>query len=372
MRLLMISGDRLLASGKRGAFFETLSGLSRHYERIDIICPPSPVEINTTPFTNVFCHPAPRGVFSRFFCIVQPFWIAKKGEELFRKYRHGVMTVHDYPPFYNGLGARLLKRRIRIPAVLEIHHIVGWPEASSMSETIGRCMTQFFIGAHSRRFESVRVVNGTVKAQLAAWGVPIEKLSVVPSVYLDHEAISVAKNQEKKFDLVFAARLTDNKGLLPAIRSLVLLPQTTMLVIGDGLMRKKAEAFAESLGVSPRVTFAGWLPTPHDVLSKIASGRLFVMNSKSEGNPRVAIEAIALGVPVLATKVGIMPDVIQDGVNGVFTDGTSEDIALKADALLRNELKCASIGTEAMKVADRFEKKAAVKAYADFLKSFAR
>ncbi|MSR67222.1 glycosyltransferase [Candidatus Peribacteria bacterium] len=366
MKLLMISGDRSLASGKAGAFSETIAELCKHFERIDILCP----RVQATQQVrvlhgNVFVHPSSFGLW------YQPLWILKKGRELFQAHHHDIMTVHDYPPFYNGIGARLLKRSIGIPAILEIHHIVGWPEASSISETIGRLMTKFFIGRHSRKFDAVRVVNATVKATLASWGVVNEKISVVPSVYLDHAMIESVKNQEKKFDLVFAARLTDNKGLLPLLGSLVLMSGKTLLVIGDGPMRKKAELLATSLRVSTRVTFVGWLPTARDVLAGISSGRIFVMNSKSEGNPRVAIEAMALGVPVLATRVGIMPDVIEDGVNGVFTDGTAKDIAAKASVLLSDLGKLEAMGREAEKISGRFEKTAAIKTYADFLKSLA-
>ncbi len=64
-----------------------------------------------------------------------------------------------------------------------------------------------------------------------------------------------------------------------------------------------------------------------------------------------------------------MPDVIEDGVNGIFTDGTAKDIAKKAEALLLDDERIKSIGTKAALVTQRFEKKAAIRTYADFLKS---
>jgi glycosyltransferase involved in cell wall biosynthesis len=375
MKLLMISGDRSLASGKAGAFSETLAELHTHFERIDILCP----RVDATQqirviYNNVYIHP------SHFPLLLQPFFIWQKGKELLRTHQHDVMTVHEYPPFYNGIGARLLKGailrqdsgQVGIPAALEIHHLVGWPVAASLSEWIGRMMTKYAIGSHTQSFDAVRVVNTTVKSELTAWGTPAEKIAVVPSVYLDHQAINAAKNQEKKFDLVFAARLADNKGLLPVLDAMSLMKGKTLLVIGDGSLKAAAQARVQARGIGDRVTFTGWLPTAHDVLCSIASGRLFVMNSKSEGNPRVAIEAMALGVPVLATRVGILPEVIRDGSSGVFTDGTAEDIALKADALLRDERKCRTLGLEAAKIKDRFEKTAAIKTYADFLKSLVK
>lgn len=365
MKLLMISGDRNVAAGKAGAFSETLKELCTHFERIDILCPRiTGTQQVRSLHGNVYLHPASGGLVS------QSSYILQKGRELFAAHHHNIMTVHDYPPFYNGIGARWLQKSIGIPAVLEIHHIVGWPKSSSVSEYIGRVLSQMFLPSHCKHFQGVRVVNGTVKKLLTEWGVPNETISIVPSFYLDHELITTAKNQLKKYDLVFCSRLVANKGLLSVIDSLAQIPAATLCVIGDGPLRKKAEERAKKFG--SRVTFTGWLPSQADVLSTIASGKIFVMNSASEGGPRVALEAMALGLPLLATRVGVLPDIIEDGVNGVFTDGTAVDIAAKAKELLADAARMAGMGEKARKILEKFEKKTAIRTYADFLKSFMR
>ncbi|RDJ93941.1 glycosyltransferase, partial [Lacticaseibacillus rhamnosus] len=128
----------------------------------------------------------------------------------------------------------------------------------------------------------------------------------------------------------------DNKGLLETIDAVASVPSATLLVVGDGPLKNKAENRAKSLGISDRVTFAGWLQTNEDVARAVASGKIFVMNSKSEGGPRVALEAMAIGVPVIATRVGVMPDVIQDGINGVFV-GVQDGLCASTRAgLLQN------------------------------------
>ncbi|MBP7114435.1 MAG: glycosyltransferase family 4 protein [Candidatus Peribacteraceae bacterium] len=365
MKLLMISGDRSVAAGKSGAFSETLKELHQHFERIDILCPRIQAEQQVrVVHGNVYLHPATGGLVS------QPSYILQKGRELYNVHHHDVMTVHEYPPFYNGIGARWLKKATGIPAVLEIHHIIGWPKASSVTEFIGRVLSTKFLPSHAQAFNAVRTVNSTVKSLLSGFGVPENKIVIVPSFYLDHELISASKNQPKTFDLVFCARLVDNKGLMPVIDAMALLPSSRLLIIGDGPLRKKAEARAQQFG--SRVTFTGWLPTQADVLKSVASGKIFVMNSFSEGGPRSALEAMALGLPILATHVGVMPDVLVDGVNGMYIDGTAKDLAAKVTALQANPERIAAMGVEAEKVAQRFEKHAAVRAYADFLKSFAR
>ena len=362
MKLLMISGDRSVAAGKSGAFSETLKELHVHFERIDIICPAIKSDQQVRVLHgNVYLHPASGGLLS------QPSYILQKGRELFKAHSHDVMTVHDYPPFYNGIGARWLQASIRIPAVVEIHHVVGWPKAAGIMEFFGRLLSRMFLPSHLTKFAAVRVVSGATQRLLLAWGVPPRHVTVVPSFYLHHEAIRSAKNQSKKYDLVFCSRLVANKGLLATIDALHDLPDATMLVVGDGPLRRTAEERAKD--IRSRISFTGWLPTHDDVLNAVASGKVFVMNSGSEGGPRSALEAMALGLPVLATKVGVMPDVVREGVNGFFIDGSSSDLAQKASKLLADPLQIAAMSSEAAKVTDAYERTSLIKAYANFLKA---
>lgn len=361
----MISGDRSLSIGKAGAFLSTLEELHTHFERIDIICPRPAGDGRQTRqiLGNVHIHPSSSSL------LMQPFFIRKKGLELWKEHQHDAMTVHDYPPFYNSIGARMLRRKAKIPTSVEIHHIVGWPKPASLSERIGRTLSKHFLPSQLQHFDAVRTVNESVKNLLTTWGVLPQKIQIVPSAYLDHSLIDAAKNPTKKYDIVFCGRLTANKGLLPLIEALRKISGSTMLVIGDGPLKSTAEARVQALGLGSRVTFAGWLPTSQDTARAIASGRLFVMNSKSEGNPRVAVEAMAYGLPIVATKVGIMPDILREGVNGMFTDGSAKDLARVIGNALQDSNKLESMGREAAAIRNRFEKKASIKNYAEFLKS---
>ena len=369
MRLLMISGDRSLQHGRKGAFHGLLEEFRTHWDRIDVICPHdvlsdlSPDAKSFSPMDKVFVHPGKASVFR------QPSFIVHKGRELITQHHHDVMTVHDFPPFYNGRGAKKLSKITGVPANLEIHHLVGYPRPASWREAIGRWMTEWMIGRHSRPFASVRTVNSDVRDALIRFGVEAKKISVVPSVYLDHTLYTGLASIKKEYDLVFCGRLVENKGLFPVLQAMIALAGKTLLVIGDGPERASLEEYVLAQGLEHRVRFVGWLPTASAVMRSIASGRVFVMNSASEGNPRVAVEAMATGLPILSTRVGIMPDILQDSVNGIFTDGSSNDIASKVQLLLQDEKKILAMGREAMKVLQQFEKTKAIKAYADFLQS---
>ncbi|MFH0770271.1 MAG: glycosyltransferase [Candidatus Peregrinibacteria bacterium] len=368
MKLLMISGDRSVSQGKRGAFWYTLQEFSKHWERIDVVCPlspgSSPIGGGELRLANVFFHPSPHTFW------YQPLWVFRKGRELIAEHRHDVMTVHEYPPFYNGVGAAFLAWATKIPFVIEIHHVVGQPRAASCAEWVGCILSRLYVPVIARFASAVRVVNAGVKHLLERWGVPSGKCHIVPSFYLDREFFRTLRPQPVSYDIAFSGRLVPNKGLPDLLRAIAGIPDCRMVVIGDGTMKGAYEKLAATLDIHRRVTFLGWLSMKETVMEAIMSAKILVMNSLSEGGPRVVLEAMAAGLPVIATPVGIVPEVIRDGVNGVLTDGSVADLQKKITVLLGDELARKRMGEEAKKVLDRFERVKLIKAYADFLKSF--
>ncbi|MBI3336795.1 glycosyltransferase family 4 protein [Candidatus Peregrinibacteria bacterium] len=338
MKLLMISGDRSVLQGKKSAFYYTLEEFCKHWERIDIITPITDHSLGTTNlFGKVFFHPSPRGLW------YQSWWILKKGKELIAEYHHDVMTVHEYPPFYNGLGAKWLHKKTKIPYVLEIHHIVGYPVAASWQEFIGRWMSWVFLKWDTKSATAVRCVNRETQRVLDDWG--LKNIGVVPSFYLDRGVLGPDPSIEKQYDVVFCGRDVPNKGL-QELRNATNNINASLLAIGTDV----------------------WIGTKEEVYKAMQSGKIFVMNSKSEGGPRALLEAMALGMPVISTRVGIAPDVIKDGVNGIFTTGEASDLKGKIKMLLDDEGLRRCLGQEACKVLDRFDREVLVKRYADFLK----
>jgi glycosyltransferase involved in cell wall biosynthesis len=92
-------------------------------------------------------------------------------------------------------------------------------------------------------------------------------------------------------------------------------PAARFLIVGDGPLRPALERQARALGLADRVLFTGWRT---DVPELLAAMRIFVMPSLNEGGPYTVLEAMAMAKPVVATPVGLVPDVIDDGVSGVL------------------------------------------------------
>lgn len=92
-------------------------------------------------------------------------------------------------------------------------------------------------------------------------------------------------------------------------------PDLMLVVAGDGPLRAVVEAQAAALGLTGRVIFAGRVPH-HDLPAWYRTADVFVLPSEFDNSPNVALEAMASGVPVVATDVGGLRELVQAGVNG--------------------------------------------------------
>jgi glycosyltransferase involved in cell wall biosynthesis len=128
-------------------------------------------------------------------------------------------------------------------------------------------------------------------------------------------------------------RLSPPKTPLVFVRALPRIlaerPDAVAWVVGDGPLRTAVEQAVTAAGLTGRVRFLGLRKDVPDVLS---ASDVAVHSSIREGLPRVVLEALAVGTPVVATAVGGVPDVLADGVNGLLVP--PEDPAALADAVL--------------------------------------
>jgi glycosyltransferase involved in cell wall biosynthesis len=110
-------------------------------------------------------------------------------------------------------------------------------------------------------------------------------------------------------------RLDWQKAYDVLVRALADLPGVTAVIVGEGEERGRLEALAAELGVSDRLELAGWID---DARSRLAAFDVFVLPSRFEGLPLVAIEAMLAGVPVVATDVGSVSEAVVDGSTGLL------------------------------------------------------
>ena len=126
------------------------------------------------------------------------------------------------------------------------------------------------------------------------------------------------------------ARLDGQKGVSHLLEAVAAVPHASFAIAGDGPNRAALEARAAALGVNDRVRFLGHR---HDVPALLAAADLFVLPSLYEGLPLAVLEAMAAGVPVIATAIGGTNEVVRDGETGTLVPPA--DSAALAAAIAR-------------------------------------
>jgi len=133
------------------------------------------------------------------------------------------------------------------------------------------------------------------------------------------------------FTILSVGRLEKVKGHTHLINAFAQvkkeIPQIRLILVGEGSERSNLEKQADELGVRGAIEFAGEIPH-NDLPRWYHKADVFVMPSLSEGFGITAIEAMSAEIPVIASRVGGLLDIIEDGKNGEFAEaGNSRDIA---------------------------------------------
>jgi N-acetyl-alpha-D-glucosaminyl L-malate synthase BshA len=140
-----------------------------------------------------------------------------------------------------------------------------------------------------------------------------------------------------------------------------------LVMVGDGPDRAGAEEEAQRLGVADAVTFIGEERHPEGLL---ASADLYVLPSESESFGLSALEALACGVPVIGTRTGGLPELVQHEVNGHLSEiGDITCMATYACGMLQDPDRHAQFREAARKRAEEFSRDATVARYEDFYRS---
>jgi glycosyltransferase involved in cell wall biosynthesis len=144
--------------------------------------------------------------------------------------------------------------------------------------------------------------------------------------------------KEGPFTILFMGWVTKEKGIFDLITALTQLQMTDyiLLVAGEGSDIKQAMTTIVELNMNQKVKFLGWVDGEKK-LSLFRDSDILVLPSYYEGLPNVVLESMASGLPVIATRVGGIPDIITDGDNGfVVPVGDPSTLANKIDELHQN------------------------------------
>jgi glycosyltransferase involved in cell wall biosynthesis len=171
----------------------------------------------------------------------------------------------------------------------------------------------------------VRLLSSRISAHVAPAGRPAREVEVMRG--LRPGSMTVIPNGAEDIETVPAprpaagpligwmGRLAREKGVDVLLAALRELPDVTALLVGDGPERPRLEALAVELGVERRVVFAGWDDEPRRFLHALD---VFVMPSRIEAFGLAAAEAMLAGLPVVATDVGGLAELVVPGETGIL------------------------------------------------------
>ena len=183
--------------------------------------------------------------------------------------------------------------------------------------------------------------------QLAREGVPSDKLRLIANGLDIRRFVPVTPRPDIR-RIVMVANLRPEKGqdtlLAAAPRILARYPDASFTFVGDGPRREALELLTRALGISERVRFIG---ESRDVAPILAGHDLFVLPSRSEAFPNALIEAMATALPVVATDVGGIPEVVRPGSGLLVRPNDERVLADAVLALMDDPAAAAALGRAA-------------------------
>ncbi|HEX7709022.1 MAG TPA: glycosyltransferase [Thermoanaerobaculia bacterium] len=150
--------------------------------------------------------------------------------------------------------------------------------------------------------------------------------------------------------LVCVSVLRPGKGIDVLLQAATLMPESHILIVGDGAMRAEWERLAVALGLADRVRFAGHRS---DISQWLAGGDILVHPSLADAFPTVLLEAMAAGLPVVASHVGGIPEIVVHGRTGLLVPpGNPDALAAAVRSLGTGPPASREMGTEGRRIVD--------------------
>jgi colanic acid/amylovoran biosynthesis glycosyltransferase len=285
--------------------------------------------------------------------------------------RHGADLMHIY---FGHTGVHLLPfiEQWDKPCVVSFHgaDVAHKPEIRD------------YHGKLRRLFDAVPLVlarSQSLADRLIQLGCPMEKLRINRTGVPLNEFPFVDRPRPSggKWKIIQACRLIPKKGVATGLRTFAIFkkdhPAAEFFIAGKGPLQPELEMLAAGLGISKDVHFVGFLSQP-ELLKLYASSHVLVHpsetlpNQDQEGVPNSVLEAMATGLPVVATRHGGIPEAVEDGRNGLLADEENHvGLANALEQITRSPRLLKEMGLRARStVVDRFAQEAQI----DQLESF--
>ncbi len=262
-----------------------------------------------------------------------PFWIAQNAGTLLREIGRSDAVHAPIPGDVGTAGflvALLLRKR------LFVRHCGNWLRQKTAADRFWKWLMERFAGR-----ERVMLATGGASGRPSGRN---DQIGWVFSSSMTERELALHGRcrdgfREEGPRLLCASRVERDKGIGAAIGSLLLVrqvfPGATLEIVGDGGALPELRLLARHLGLQDAVSFRGKVDHA-TVLERMSRADLFCYPTQSsEGFPKVVLEALACGLPVVATPVSVLPRLLGDGA-GILVEESS------AEAVARGVIACLS------------------------------
>lgn len=222
----------------------------------------------------------------------------------------------------------------------------------------------------------VGVSKSAITDMETIYKVPKDKLQLLynslpdPSQQLMDQSVILTGKEEER--LICLGRLDVSKGQDVLIRAISLLtedfPKIRLFIIGGGPCEKQLYALVDELHLNEHVIFKGVIN--HETVMKIlSSASISIVPSRMDNLPTTAIESLSLGIPVIGTYVGGIPEIVTNHINGILVNvDDPKMLAANIKLLLENNEMRVKMSTNARRsFIEKFEQKPGVKIQADWI-----
>jgi glycosyltransferase involved in cell wall biosynthesis len=273
------------------------------------------------------------------------------------KEKADIIHTHSYGYFQSTSGAFAKKLR-DLPMVITPHFHPSWSMWGGKKRKQLRKIYDGLLGKPALASPDAIICHSeNEKKLLAIFSVPDEKIRIIPAGvdFSRFESLPPPKIFRDQFKIddrivLYTGRLASNKGLLhlmdAAPQVLSQFKDTTFVLVGeDEGEKKRIEEKATKLGIKDKVLFTGHIKDEKSFMSAYCACDVFVLPSEYEAFGLVLLEAMACEKPCVATRVGGVPEVIEEGKTGVLVKyGNAKDLAGAINDLLGDEKKRKEMG----------------------------
>ncbi len=276
-------------------------------------------------------------------------------DKLVESFKPHIIHAHTATP--SGYVALMLSKKYNIPLVCSLRgsDINVYPHYDNLS--------MHFTKQVLSRSNRIVSVSSSLKTAAEKLAVPKENIKVVyngcdlNTFTFNHEYHRIYRNKlnisEKDKVITFVGELKENKGvyeLIGAFKNLLMHHQKLhLLLVGEGSEHSNLKQIITVDNLENRVHFIGNKPH-NEIANWLSVSDIFVLPTHYEGLPNVVLEAMSCGLPVVASNVGGIPEIIESGKNGILTKSKNVNSLTKSiNYLLINEETANNLGSAGRK-----------------------